>query len=349
MNNEYLLMHKNIPVCSLLITPTGEISHVEIIRDNFDHFPVAGKLDNSRFIEWWKARSIPSDRPGVKEALNKLGYVSSNNALIDNLALSLTDCYWLKPRMSSLTWEEVNLFTNDFVDTIGELQFQSSCNIKQKKNKLAVASSIGELKKKWCIDDKNKRVLVKGNMNNSYQQSLNEVFISNIHDQLGMQSHVKYDLVSIKVEENRQILGCSSNNFCNENVEFVSAWDLIQSIKHKNNESYFSLFRKCWLDLGMKEEMFDSFMDYMIMTDYLFTNIDRHLNNFGILRDSNTLRLIGFAPIFDSSVFDKSSVSDLPLCETIPAKPLPFSLPVASLNPLLLATFNRLSTALSTR
>ena len=30
------------------------------------------------------------------------------------------------------------------------------------------------------------------------------------------------------------------------------------------------------------------------------SNKDRHLNNFGLLRDSNTLEYIGFAPIFDS-------------------------------------------------
>ena len=37
-----------------------------------------------------------------------------------------------------------------------------------------------------------------------------------------------------------------------------------------------------------------------ILTDFVLTNTDRHLNNFGVLRDSRTLKFIRMAPIFDS-------------------------------------------------
>ncbi len=49
-------------------------------------------------------------------------------------------------------------------------------------------------------------------------------------------------------------------------------------------------------------------MEYQILTDFIITNTDRHLNNFGIIRDSNTLEFIKPAPIFDSgnSMFYKS-------------------------------------------
>ena len=42
------------------------------------------------------------------------------------------------------------------------------------------------------------------------------------------------------------------------------------------------------------------FLEYQILTDFVLTNTDRHLNNFGILRDSQTLKFIRMAPIFDS-------------------------------------------------
>ena len=41
-------------------------------------------------------------------------------------------------------------------------------------------------------------------------------------------------------------------------------------------------------------------MDHMIFTDFLITNTDRHWENFGILRDPDTLRFLTLAPIFDS-------------------------------------------------
>lgn len=44
------------------------------------------------------------------------------------------------------------------------------------------------------------------------------------------------------------------------------------------------------------------------MMDFIISNSDRHLNNFGILRDSTTLQWLSYAPIFDSgnSMFYKS-------------------------------------------
>lgn len=38
----------------------------------------------------------------------------------------------------------------------------------------------------------------------------------------------------------------------------------------------------------------------MIVLDYIIANEDRHLNNFGLLRNAETLEWLGFAPIFDS-------------------------------------------------
>ena len=52
--------------------------------------------------------------------------------------------------------------------------------------------------------------------------------------------------------------------------------------------------------MGMEEQYFHDFMDYQIMTDYLLTNTDRHMNNIAIVRNPDTLEVLGFAPIFDS-------------------------------------------------
>ena len=36
------------------------------------------------------------------------------------------------------------------------------------------------------------------------------------------------------------------------------------------------------------------------MTDYLLTNTDRHMNNIAVVRNPDTLQILGFAPIYDS-------------------------------------------------
>ena len=38
----------------------------------------------------------------------------------------------------------------------------------------------------------------------------------------------------------------------------------------------------------------------MLILDYIIMNEDRHLNNFGIIRDVNTLKWLDVAPIFDN-------------------------------------------------
>ena len=101
------------------------------------------------------------------------------------------------------------------------------------------------------------------------------------------------------VDGNIEGLGCLCYDYCNDTVESISAWELLQTRKYKPNEIFYS-FKDICLSLGLPEADFDSFMDYEILTDYLLSNTDRHMNNIAILRNPDTLKLIGFAPIYDS-------------------------------------------------
>lgn len=106
--------------------------------------------------------------------------------MIDNLALSLNDCYWIKPLDSDLTWKDVNLFSNKFEDRFGELTFNKDSGLDlRNKTKFKFAVSQGEVQKKWCIDSQNRRYMVKGNYGTSYQQSINEVFATKLHEAQG--------------------------------------------------------------------------------------------------------------------------------------------------------------------
>lgn len=183
---QYFLMHKDIRVCLMEITDEGGIGSVRLNEAAAPHFPLGGQMNNMKFHEWWRDRAIPKTRHGAKTALQRLGYASTNSALVNNLALSLSDCYWILPRGEELTWKDTNLFTNDFVDTFGEITINQDHEIDlRKETKFNCATSQGELQKKWCIDEKGRRYMVKGNYGESYQQSLNELFASELHRQIG--------------------------------------------------------------------------------------------------------------------------------------------------------------------
>ena len=298
---EYYLMHKDIPVCLMEISEEGALGTVRRNEAASAHFPLGGQMNNMKFHEWWKDRAIPKTRHGAKSALQRLGYSSTNSALVNNLALSLSDCYWIQPRGEGLTWKDVNLFTNDFVDTFGEITINRDHMIDLRKaTRFNCATSQGELQKKWCIGKDGRRYMIKGNYGQSYQQSLNEIFATKLHEQQGFDNYTPYSLVQVQVDGNIEGIGCMSYDFCSENIECISAWELLQTVKIKQNESFYYPLKRVCLGLGMTEKDFTDFMDYQIMTDYLMTNTDRHMNNIAVMRNPDTLELLGFAPIYDS-------------------------------------------------
>ena len=313
-STEYYLMHKDIPVGLMEISEEGVLSKVRRNADTMDHFPLGGRMNDIKFHEWWNDRAIPKTRHGAKSALQRLGYSSTNSALVNNLALSLSDCYWIRPRDENVRWADVNLFTNDFVDTFGELTINRDHIIDiRKETRFNCATSQGELQKKWCIAGDGRRYMIKGNYGDSYQQSLNEIFATRLHEQQGFGNHTEYMPVKVQVDGNMEGLGCMSYDFCSEEIECISAWELLQTVKTRQNESWYYPFKEVCLRLGMPERQFTEFIDYQIMTDYLISNTDRHMNNISVIRNPDTLELLGFAPIYDSgnSMFYNRSYDEL--------------------------------------
>lgn len=156
----------------------------------------------------------------------------------------------------------------------------------------------GNLRKKWKIIDGKRRLLKSGTAPN-YQEPFNEVIASCIADALEM-AHADYDVV---VDAG---LFCSvCDDFIDKSTEFVSAYKVMREFSKPNDRSYFEHYIRCCADHGIDVT---SDMDRMLVLDYLMVNTDRHTNNFGIIRDPDTLEWIGAAPIFDTGAslgFDK--------------------------------------------
>lgn len=111
-------MHKNIPVANISIDTSG-LHKVTPVLCNQAHLPLYCRNNLSNIGKWWHDRAVPKSRSGANIALKKLGINSVNSLLVKNLALSLNDCYWIKPFDSNLRWEEVSLFRNNFIDILG--------------------------------------------------------------------------------------------------------------------------------------------------------------------------------------------------------------------------------------
>ena len=293
---KYILMHKRTAVADIEIDDAA--SYIQKINTVFapEHLPVGvpirrGAADRGALNEWWTDRSIPSSRSGIREALEALDITSTKMLLVRCYGLSLSDQYWICPEGSELTWDKINFFTNDFSDDIGDVLFGKNKN----KNVLDFCSpdntSDGNLKKRWKIID-GKRCLVKGGSNPFRQQPFNEVIAGEIMKRLGI-PHVPY-----KVTWNKGAPYSVCEDFVGEETELIPAWRIIQTQKKSNSTSVYQHFVNCCASLGIKETV--SFLDRMIVLDYIIANEDRHLNNFGALRSAETLEWLGMAPIYDS-------------------------------------------------
>lgn len=160
-------------------------------------------------------------------------------------------------------------------------------------------TSDGWLKKKWIIAE-GKRCLLKAGSGATQQEPYNEVLASIIMERLGI-AHAAYSLV---VEEGYPYSLCE--NFITPDTELVTAWYIMQTFPKPNHVSVYRHYLNCCEQLGIPG--IRESIDRMLVLDYLILNEDRHQNNFGAIRNVNTLEWLGAAPVFDNGSslwFDK--------------------------------------------
>lgn len=87
-------------------------------------------------------------------------------------------------------------------------------------------------------------------------------------------------------------------DFVRGDTELIPAWRILQFQKRSNSTSLYRHFVDCCDSIGLTDVV--SLLDRMIVLDYIIANEDRHFNNFGALRNAETLEWLGMAPIYDS-------------------------------------------------
>ncbi|MBR4021256.1 MAG: HipA domain-containing protein [Ruminococcus sp.] len=295
---KYTLMHKNVAVADIEIDETlGGVTKIRNITAK-EHLPVGTiriqrddeVVDRYAFNQWWTGRSIPASRMGVSDALETLGIYNTKLLLTKCLGLSLSDHYWIKPYNKNILWEDVNFFDNDFSDDIGDVLFGMNGKNADFDFVSPDNTSDGNLQKRWKIID-GKRCLLKSGSTPFIQQPFNEVIATLIMNKLGIE-HVPYTIIWI---DNKPYSVCE--DFVTKDTELISAWRVLQLRQKENHESSYLHYVNICKELGID---IAPALDRMIVLDYIIANEDRHFNNFGLLRDANTLEWIGAAPIFDS-------------------------------------------------
>ncbi|GIN74249.1 hypothetical protein J14TS2_47240 [Bacillus sp. J14TS2] len=293
---KYTLMHKQTPVVEInLDEQTSSIAKIGEIHDE-KHVPIGievkkGNVNRASLNEWWRLRSIPASRDGIREALEKLNIIETEKLLEKSLGLSLSDQYWICPKGSDIKWAEVNFFENTFSEDVGNILIGFHTDSEEISLMSPDNTSDGWLKKKWTIVN-GKRYLMKGGSGAIRQEPYNEVFASKICERLGI-PHIPY---SIMKQEEYPYSVCK--NFVTSNTELISAWYVMQTEKKQDHVSVYQHYLNCCNNLGIPN--IEESINQMLVLDYLVMNEDRHQNNFGVIRNADNLEWIGASPVFDS-------------------------------------------------
>lgn len=250
-----------------------------------------GKGKSAGLKRWWEHRSIPSSRTGMDEKLRSLGLQDPSQIPFRNLGLSLSDQYWIRPLGQNLRWEDINYFQNDFGASANSWdEWLAEVGLSSPDN-----TSEGVLPKRWLCRE-NERILLKGHIPWTDQQAYNETVATTLHKRLlNADEYVPYEALS------REGLGVVSACPCFLTVEeeYVPMSLVLEAERRRQGETpYDTVIRAC-TNLGIPLKDAEQALSRMILCDGILANTDRHLRNFGLIRNIHDLTW-RFAPLFDT-------------------------------------------------
>lgn len=300
-----ILMNKNVKVLSALYDEATAVFTEVYDVYNIDYAPYILKgfykennINDASFrtnlSEWFSSRGIPKWRDKLDILLHRLNINAPNELLNKSFGLSLSDQYYIKPYDLDIRYEDINFFDKDFdYSEFLEASLSKNSNILVNASSLKSPNNTtdGMLKKAWIIEN-NVRYLLKSGYKNELLQPFNEVLASEICKRLGF-NHVEYTLDIYK-----DVIVSKCPCFINKETELITCHQIRNNMERHNNINDYEDYINLLQENGIKNARIE--MENMYILDFLIMNEDRHLNNFGIIRNVDTLKWISCAPIYDN-------------------------------------------------
>lgn len=309
MREKYLLMNQDTAVLKLefdkelyVITDIDEIYDIDFAPLSVKNALVEKQV--TAVNTWFNDRGIPLYRDNVKELVACFGIDSVKELTHRNYALSVSDQYWLKPVGEEVEWKNINYFDENYDSFTfaegtygsgaGEILKQSNRNA---SDKTPNNTSGGQLRKVW-IKKAGENYLYKGAGTVHNFEPINEVMASQICKILDV-PFVEYSLDVIRSKRQDSLVSvcrCAID----KNEEIIPAHAILTEYSEsvtKTKEDY-DLYLKILKEHNVPRA--EEYLQKMFMLDYILLNEDRHLSNFGVIRNVKTLEWRRICPIFDT-------------------------------------------------
>lgn len=236
-------------------------------------------LKTKDVIGWLESRAIDSHRTNsrlLKRAL-RLSNTDDLTTVLKVHAATITDNYWFKEQGSDLNYEEVR-FRENYFDKLALYGDPDSFN--RDYSSTPELTNIGSFEKCWRLIDGTWWLYKQGND----KEKFSELFISYLGAALGFDM-AYYELAGPYIR---------SRDFTDHaSVNFESAVGIVG-----NDEDYGRNYEALKRLSAKAAEQYAQ----MIYLDTVCFNMDRHTQNYGVLREVDTGKVLSLAPNFDNNI-----------------------------------------------
>lgn len=286
----YYLMNKNKVVLSFDRRPQSNMFSDEILFSTIkieDRNMLPFGFENINL--WLDNRKASKHNAHLRGIMRTFGCENNEGFIKITHAASINDTFWIKSDKENLQWEDVSLYRNPFSETISKLAFEGVGLYDEVFSSTTPEFSCeGSFRKCFIKEDLigengSDIFLYKRGSEGNGLEPYCEIMASEIA------KHVSSAAVSYKLVRLHEKIASKCNLFTNEKYGFAP-YVKVSNDSTRSLENIFEYFSSIGSEQTFRE---------MLVIDSLCFNQDRHLGNFGVLFDNDTLEIVGMSPIFD--------------------------------------------------
>lgn len=290
---KYFLMNKDRVVCEFIIRGEGILEECISIKGT-ENIPLYfGSIDS-----WVNARSSAKHRKHIAKILDECGGNTPSGFIRLTHCLSVNDTFWVKSDIEDLEWNSVNLYNNDFSEIVSHAAFDGIglCG-EQFSTTSPELTTDGMFDKCWIKNADSIYLIKTGSTgySNAGREPYSEVLASQVFNKILPDNSVSYELRAFR---GRTVSACKL--FTDERYSYLPYSVFMRTVQRIPE------ILKTFGEYGC-----DDIFRGMIIGDCVTFNTDRHFNNFGWLCDSDTMKRITMAPVFDFNLSELTYADDI--------------------------------------
>lgn len=312
---------RSIPILFTFVASDIEILNEELVPKVLTN-PSENKAELiAKFNKWFSDRIMAMKRNNEVSIIDEIifkphpEYINKDdNAVIFEQAkkvsfMSISDKYWISLQGIKISSEDferkIEKLKEKLIGTnsLGSLFFSKNSSLLDVPDKIKVNSNLsllddfnyclgGVTNKRWSLEGNN-MYLYKQKNQKYMQEPINEYLATVMLDRFNLPD---FDYVKYEMAVNGFSLCSKCKNFIKPYEEFIPMSEIMYECERKNNDIFIHTVN-CLNAVGIENGQ--HFIDMMIIVDRKMLNFDRHLGNFGVIRDLQSGKITKMAPLFD--------------------------------------------------